>query len=100
MKAKMFALLLLAGGSLFARPHVFVGVGFGGGYYAPPPAPLVAYASPCPGPGYTWVGGYWYPVGGRYSWHAGYWTRPPHVGARWIAPRYYGHRYFYGYWRR
>ena len=49
MKTKLLGLLLLAGTSLFAGPHVFVGVGIGGGYYpgyyAPPP-PVVAYAPP------------------------------------------------------
>ena len=105
MKTKLLALLLLAGASAFAAPRVYFGIGFGGGYYggyyapAPPPPPVVAYApAPCPGPGYSWVGGYWYPAGPRYAWHAGYWARPPYWGARWVAPRYYGHRYYRGYW--
>ena len=93
---------------MFARTHFFVGVGIGGGYvpgyYAaplpPPPPPVVAYAPPSPGPGYTWVGGYWYPVGPRYYWRAGYWSRPAFAGAYWVGPRYYGHRYYRGYWRR
>lgn len=112
MKTKLMIMAFLVGGTLFAQPRVFVGarvggvgVGFG---YAPapvvmsyaPPAPLVSYAAPAPGPGYTWVGGYWYPAGARYAWHAGYWTRPAFYGARWVAPRYaYGH-YYHGYWRR
>jgi hypothetical protein len=110
MKTKLLALLLVAGGSLFAGSHVFIGLGagYGAGYYPPapvavygPPPPLVAYAPPpCPGPGYSWVSGYWYPSGPRYAWRAGYWTRPPFVGARWVAPRYYGRRYYGGYWRR
>ena len=83
MKTKLFALLLVAGSSLFAAGHFSIGVGIGVapayGYYAPPPPPppVVTYAVPAPGPGYTWVGGYWYPVGPRYAWHAGYWARPP-----------------------
>jgi hypothetical protein len=104
MKTKLLALLLLAGGSLFAGPRVFFGIGFGGGgyYVAPPPPPLVVtYVRPAyPGPGYTWVGGYWYPAGPHYYWHAGYWARRPYVGAYWVAPRYYGHRWYGGYWRR
>jgi hypothetical protein len=110
MKSKILVLFLLAGSSLFARTHVFVGLGFGGfgyggyypGYYAPapPPVPVVRYAPPCPGPGYTWISGYWYPSGPRYYWRAGYWTRPPYRGAYWVAPRYYGGRYFRGYWGR
>ncbi len=107
MKGKLLALLLLAGGSLFAGPRVFfgVGIGVGGGYgyYAPPPPPppAVVYSRPAyPGRGYSWIGGYWYPVGPRYYWHRGYWARPPYVGAYWVGPRYYGHRYYRGYWRR
>jgi len=30
--------------------------------------------------------------------HAGYWTRLPYAGARWVAPRYEGQRYYTGYW--
>src|ERR1022692_4854141 len=45
-------------------------------------------------------GGYRYPVGARYAWHAGYWTRPPYAHAYWVGPRYFGHRYYRGYWRR
>ena len=107
MKAKLLAALVLAGGSLFAGPRFFVGVGVGVpgpayGYYAPPPPPppAVAYVPPCPGPGYTWVAGYWSPVGPRYVWRAGYWARPAFAGSVWIAPRYHGHRYYHGYWRR
>src|SRR5579859_5541570 len=98
----LILLVLVAGGSLFAGPHVFIGFGVPApvAVYGPPP-PVVAYAAPpCPGPGYSWVSGYWYPSGPRYLWRAGYWTRPPYVGARWVAPRYYGRRYYGGYWRR
>jgi len=104
MKTKLLALLFLAGSSMFAATHFAVGIGIGGygpGYYAPPPpAPFVAYAAPYARPGFTWVGGYWYPSGPRYAWHAGYWARPPYRGAYWVTPRYYGHRYCRGYWRR
>jgi hypothetical protein len=58
MKTKLLAMALLAGGSLFAAPRVTIGVGIG----VPAPvvvAPPVAYAAPCPGPGYVWVGGSW-----------------------------------------
>ena len=117
MKTKLFTLLLLVGSAsaIVAGPRVVVGVGVGYGYgygyrgylapapvyYAPMPAPRVAaYVPPCPGPGYTFVGGYWYPAGPSYAWRTGYWTRPAYVGARWVAPRYYGHSYYGGYWRR
>jgi len=98
-----FAILLLAGSSLFAR--VVVGVGIGAGYYpgyyaAPPPLPVAAYRPPYPGPGYAWINGYWVPSGPRYTWHAGYWARPPYARAYWVAPRYFGGRYYRGYWRR
>jgi len=98
MKTKLLAFLLLAGSSLFAAPRVVVGIGVGG-YVGPAPV-VVAYAPPCPGPGYFWVAGYWYPAGARYAWHAGYWARPPYPRAYWVAPRYFGHRYYRGYWRR
>jgi hypothetical protein len=107
MKTKLLVLALLAGGSLFAGPRVFVGVGIGGygpapvAAYAPPPPPAYSYyVPPSPGPGYAWVGGYWYPARGQYLWRAGYWARRPFIGARWVAPRYWGHRYYRGYWRR
>ena len=104
MKSKFLALMLLAGSSLLAGPRVFVGVGFGGGYVVAPPPPVAAYSyyapPPAPGPGYSWVAGYYYPYGGRYAWRPGYWARRPYVGAYWVAPRYYGGRYYHGYWRR
>ncbi len=107
MKTKLMILAFLVGGTLFAQPRFYVGarVGFG---YAPapvvvraaPPAPLVTYATPAPGPGSSWVGGYWYPSGARYAWHAGYWARPAFYGAHWVGPRYAHGRYYGGYWRR
>ena len=100
MKTKLLSALLFAG-SLMAAPRVVVGFGIGVPVpIAPPLAPVAAYVPPAPGPGYAWVGGYWYPVGARYAWHAGYWARPPYARAFWVGPRYYGHRYYRGYWRR
>lgn len=81
MKTKLIATLMLAGSSLFAGPRVFVGLNFG----APvvPVAPVaVAYATPCPGPGYVWIDGGYTFVGGRRIWNAGYWRAPV------FAPRY------------
>ncbi|MEI9974085.1 MAG: hypothetical protein WDO73_19755 [Ignavibacteriota bacterium] len=60
----------------------------------------MAFVPPAPGAGYTWVAGYWYPVGARYTWRAGYWARPAFHGAHWVAPRYASGRYYGGYWRR
>jgi WXXGXW repeat (2 copies) len=73
MKKAMAVMMLLAGG-LMAAPRVSVGIGFG------VPAPVVA-APPCPGPGYTWVNGYYAPSG---VWVAGYWAPPAVVT---VAPR-------------
>jgi hypothetical protein len=93
MKTKLLALALLAGGSLFAAPHVSVGIGIGvPGYYAPPavayaPAPVVV-RPPYPGPDYNWVNGYW----SSGVWIGGYWA-PPYRG-RYVAPRYYGPGYY------
>jgi hypothetical protein len=105
MKAKLLALVLMAGGAAMAGPRVFFGFGFGAPapvpVYVAPPAPVVtAYAPPAPGPGYTWIAGYYAPVGARWAWHAGYWAARPYPGAAWVAPRYYGGRYYGGYWRR
>src|SRR5947199_7142929 len=91
------ALLRVVVGRRQDHENESIGVGVGG-YYAPPP--VISYAPPCPGPGYSWVDGYWYPVGPRRVWHAGYWARPPYRGAYWVAPRFEGRRYFRGYWRR
>ena len=97
------AALLMAASSMFAA-RIVVGVGVPApvvvGYGAPPPPVAAGYVAPAPGPGYSWVGGYWYPYGGHWSWRAGYWGRRPYVGARWVAPRYYGRRFYGGYWRR
>jgi len=92
MKTRLLAILLLAGSALFARTFVSVGVGVGR-YYPPPPV----YAAPAAA---VWIPGYYYPVGARWAWRAGYWEHPPYAGARWVAPRYYGGRYYRGYWRR
>jgi len=106
---KLLGLLLLTGASAFAA-HFSFGVAVGGpvyyspapvAVYAPPPPPVYSYYRPvAPGPGYSWVGGYWYPSGPRYAWRAGYWARRPYRGAYWVAPRYNRGAYYRGYWRR
>ena len=111
MKTKLLALILLGGSSLFARTHVSIGIGIGGfGYgYAPPVeygyvapvAPVVTYAPPpCPGPGYTWFNGAWYPPAPRYYGYPGYVVRPSFYGGYRVGPRYYGNRYYRGRWYR
>ena len=75
MKKAMAVMMLLAGG-LFATPRVTVGIGFG------VPAPVAVVRPACPGPGYTWVNGYYGP---NRIWIAGYWAPPAVVR---VAPRY------------
>jgi hypothetical protein len=53
-----------------------------------------------PGPNYAWVNGFYEPVGSQYRWREGYWAPRPYPHAVWVAPRYRGHRYYGGYWRR
>jgi hypothetical protein len=109
MKPKLLALMLLAGSSAFAGTRFYVGVGIGGypvapppvAVYGPPPAPpAIVYQPPYPGPGYSWVAGYYYPVGPRWAWRPGYWARRPFARGYWVAPRYYRRHYYRGYWRR
>ncbi len=85
MKSKLLMLGLLAGSSLFAGTRVIVGIG---GYASPPP-PVVAYATPCPGPGYVWVAGFWDYSGPRPFWRAGYWTPPRFVRPYRVEPRFH-----------
>jgi len=59
-----------------------IGVYIGGA----PPAYRYEQRGPEPGPGYTWIGGYWAPHGHRYRWVAGRWDRPPYEGAYWNHP--------------
>jgi hypothetical protein len=89
----LLGVLLLGIGST-VDAQVSIGIRIG-----PPPAPRVVHVAPAaPAPGFVWVNGYWYPVGGHYRWHEGYWTRAPYAGARWVAPRYEGEHYYNGYW--
>jgi len=74
MKKTMMLMVLLAGG-LFASPRVTVGIGFG------VPAPIAVVRPVCPGPGYTWVDGYY----ANGVWVAGYWAPP--VVERFAPPR-------------
>jgi hypothetical protein len=91
VKKNLLALLLFAGGTVFGAIGVGITIG-------PPPPPRVIAVPASPGPGYTWIAGYWYPVDGRYVWHEGYWSRPPFGGAVWVAPHHDGHAFFNGYW--
>lgn len=94
MKTTLLLGVLLLGVGSTVDAQVSIGIRIG-----PPPAPrVVRVTPPRPGPDAVWVDGYWYPVGNHYAWHAGYWTRLPYAGARWVAPRYEGRRYYTGYW--
>uniref|UniRef100_Q026R0 Uncharacterized protein n=1 Tax=Solibacter usitatus (strain Ellin6076) TaxID=234267 RepID=Q026R0_SOLUE len=93
MKAKLIAVMLLAAGAVCAQISVGIRIG------PPPPVRVVRVQPRSPGPDYTWIAGYWYPVGNRYKWHEGYYTRPAYRGARWIEPRHEGGTYYNGYWK-
>ncbi len=115
--------LATASGTLFAQPRFSVRIGIGGNapqYYddTPPayaPAPDYGYDAydstsgydyqpPCPGPGYSWTSGSWYPSGGRRVRRAGYWDPPVYrgysSGPRYYSPRSYSHGYSGGYQSR
>jgi hypothetical protein len=64
---KAIATMMLVAGGLFAAPAIRVGIGIG------VPAPVAVVRPVCPGPGYTWVDGYYASNGVRV---AGYWAPP------------------------
>src|SRR5262245_52073683 len=74
MKTKLLALIVLAGGSLFAQSRFSVGVAIGSGpgpaYYAPAPVAIPAYR-----PGFVWVQGYWTRTPFGRQWVPGHWER-------------------------
>jgi hypothetical protein len=92
VKTKLIGLMWLAAGAMFAQVSIGVRIG------APPPVRVLRVQPRSPGAGYSWITGYWYPVGNHYKWHNGYWTRPAFSGARWVEPRHDGQQYYQGYW--
>ena len=75
MKTKLIAGFLLAGSCLFAASRIAIGVGVGVpvapyGYVAPAPVYVA------PGPGFTWVAGFWDGFGPHRVWRPGYWAAP------------------------
>lgn len=92
MKKTIIALMLLGGACVFGQVSIGIQIG------APPPPRVVRVRPIAPGPDYLWIDGYWYADGHRWRWHDGYWTIPPYAGARWIAPRHDGERFYMGYW--
>jgi|HubBroStandDraft_6_1064221.scaffolds.fasta_scaffold28743_3 hypothetical protein len=97
MKTKWIASLILA--SAIAAP-AFAQVGV---YIGTAPPPLRYEVRPAiPGPGYSWVDGYWNWSGHRYVWVPGVWRRPPFEGGYWTHPHYdhydHGWEYNEGHW--
>jgi hypothetical protein len=91
MKTKLLALIVLAGGSLFAQSRFSVGVAIGSGpgpaYYRPAPVAVPAFR-----PGFVWQEGYW--MGSRFGreWVPGHWERRAY-------PQSYRNGYGNGYYR-
>lgn len=74
-------------------------------YLGAPPPPIQYQARPpLPGPGYSWVDGFWQPYNRGYRWQPGVWQQPPYPGAYYIHPHYdhykRGWRLHQGYWSR
>ncbi len=67
----------------------------------PPPQEEVIVTSP--GPGYYWIEGHWYVVGGAYQWAPGRWERVPEGRHEWRRGRWHhDHHGWYweeGHWR-
>jgi hypothetical protein len=81
MKTKLLTMVLLAAASLSAAVRIGIGVGVGVPAYYPPAPPVVTYAQPVyPSPAIV--------------------AAPPYAGAYWVAPHYFGGRYYAGYWGR
>ena len=79
MKTRLLAMMLLAGGTMFAETNFYFGIGIGtprpGRFVMqPPPPPPVRFVR-SPGRNFVWVPGYWVWAGNRYAWQDGYWTK-------------------------
>ena len=98
MKTKLLAMMLLAGGSMFAQTRFSVGIGFN-----QPAAVYASHIPPCPGPGYVWTNGYWDWNGGSWVWVGGNWAVPPAGHHVWVEPYYHpyhgAYHYHRGHWR-
>ena len=68
MKKRLIALMLLAGGFVFAQVSIGISIG-------PPPPPRVVRVLPArPGPEFVWLDGYWEGERGRME-HDHHWDR-------------------------
>ena len=68
-----------------------------------PPRPMHERPGPRPDRESVWLGGYHRYDGDHYTWTPGHYERPPHPGARWVAPKYEhrngGYVFVEGHWR-
>src|SRR5689334_226733 len=87
MKTKLLALILMAGGSMFAQSRFSVGVSIGSGpgpvYYRPAPVAMRAYR-----PGFVWVEGHMIRTRFGREWIPGHWERR----SRFNSDYYYRYR--------
>jgi hypothetical protein len=84
MKTKLLAVLLLAGSALVRSAAR-------GGWNWRRVAPTRSGSCLCRAGTGSWL---------RLGGDTGYWARRPYPRAYWVGPRYFGHRYYRGYWRR
>ena len=89
---------LLTATALATPAHAQVTVYIGS---APPPVRYEARPR-APGPGFSWIDGFYEPYRNQYRWHPGYWQQPPFQGAYYVHPHYdhypQGWRMHEGYW--
>jgi hypothetical protein len=53
-----------------------------------PPPLRYEVPPPVPGPGYSWIDGYWEPYRSNYRWVPGRYDHAPYPGAYWSHPHY------------
>ena len=95
---RLIAIFVLWVSALVLAPPAHAQVSFSFSFGTPPPPPRFYHVPARPGPDYSWVEGYWYPLNGKWYWHDGYWTRPPFADSYWVEPYWEHGRYFEGYW--
>jgi hypothetical protein len=102
LKLKWLGSVLALATLTIAASPVRAQVSFGLSIGRTPPPLRYERRSPTPGPGYSWVDGYWGIHSGRYVWVPGRWQQPPYAGAYWSHPHYDhyqdGWHYHEGHW--